>query len=334
MEYNFLGKTNLQVSKICLGTMHFGKLTDEKEAFCIMDKALDLGINFFDTANIYGRPRGESEIIIGNWFQKHKKRNKVVLATKGYQGMDVDKGTMYPNEGHLTSALKVRRDIEGSMKRLQTDHIELYQTHHIDRRVSVEEFWNAFDKIIEKDYATYIGTSNFPGWALTKFQAAAKQRGKIGIASEQHMYNLLCRYPELEVLPAALDNGIGVLPYMPLSGGLLTGKTITSAGERTNEVAVEYGIDYEKNERIIAFNKLCAEMGEKPATVATAWVLANPAVSSVIIGVRTLKHLDEVERMSTLKLDESMIKTLNDMFPISEGRKLKNNLPIPECYAW
>ncbi|MFI3214878.1 MAG: aldo/keto reductase [Eubacteriales bacterium] len=332
MRYDFLGKSNLEVSKVCLGTMHFGNRTPDDEAFKIMDKALDMGINFFDTANVYGSPKGRTEEVIGNWFAQSGKRNRVILASKSYESMHMDVAPA--NEGYGTSAYQLKRDMEASLKRLQTDHVDLYQAHHIDRRVTVEEFWNGMEKLIDRDYTTYIGTSNFPGWGLAKFQSAAMQRGNIGIVSEQTMYNLLCRYPEMEVIPAAMEYGIGLLPYMPLAGGLLTGKTSATAGFRTNQVAGEYNISYEEDNAIAKFNKFCAEIGEKPANVAGAWVLANPAVSSVVVGVRTLEQLDDLERMSELILDKEAIDTLNDIFPISQGRVLRNNLPTPECYAW
>ncbi len=333
MRYSFLGKSNLEVSKVCLGTMHFGNRTPDEEAFKIMDKAIDMGINFFDTANVYGEPHGRTEEVIGNWFEKSGKRDKVILATKSYNCM-TDPATAYPNEIYGISAYRLKRDMEASLKRLKTDHVELYQLHHLDRDITVEEFWNGMEKLIEKDYTTYIGTSNFAGWALAKFQMAATSRGKLGLVSEQTMYNLLCRYPELEVIPAAMDFGIGLIPYMPLAGGLLCGKTATTAGFRTNQVAGEYGISYETNDMIMEFKKFCAELGEKESVVSGAWVIANPAVSSVIVGVRTLEQLEDLARMGELALDQSSVNRLNEIFPIHKGRVLRNNQPTPECYAW
>src|SRR5579862_4327107 len=224
MQYTNLGRSNMTVSKICLGTMHFGNYTTEKESFEIMDKALEMGINFFDTANRYGGKSGvgATEEIIGRWFkQGGGRRDKVVLATKVYGPMG-EPGV--PNEEAGISSYKVRKHAADSLRRLQTDHIDLYQIHHIDRRISLEEFWTTFNRLIDCGDVLYMGTSNFPGWGLAKYQMDAWHRGIVGFISEQPQYNLLNRYPELEVIPAAREFGIGIIPYMPLAGGLLTGK--------------------------------------------------------------------------------------------------------------
>ena len=242
MKYTKLGRSNLEVSRVCLGTMHFGNRTSEEEAFKIMDRALEMGINFFDTANVYGGRgnQGLSEEIIGRWFKARPgARDQVVLATKVYGAMN-DSGL--PNTGGGISSYKVRMHAANSLRRLQTDRIDLYQVHHIDTTISVEEFWGTFENLINHGDVLYIGTSNFPGWGLAKFQLHAWNRGQVGIISEQSMYNLLCRAPELEVLPAALEFGIGVIPYMPLAGGILTGKLRAEEGSRTNQVENEYGI--------------------------------------------------------------------------------------------
>ena len=225
MEYNKLGRSTMNVSKICLGTMHFGPKASEEESHQILDKALEMGINFIDTANVYGgsEGRGRSEEIIGSWFAARPDvRDQVVLATKVYGPMG-EPGT--PNEEGGFSAYKVRKHLAGSLRRLQTDHIDLYQTHHIDESVSAEEFWGTYEKIVAQGDVLYAGSSNFSGWGLAKAQTQAWQRGFVGFISEQTQYNLLSRVPEMEVLPAAQDFGIGVIVYMPLGGGLLTGKT-------------------------------------------------------------------------------------------------------------
>lgn len=197
MKYSYLGKSGLKVSQLCLGTMNFGPETEEKEAFRIMDAALDAGINFFDTANVYGGQdrRGWTEEIIGRWFQQGGgRREKVVLATKVYNDMfDEQDG---PNSGSGLSAYKIRRHFEGSLRRLQTDHIELYQMHHIDRNVSWDELWGAFEILVSQGKADYIGSSNFAGWHIAAAQAKAKERHFLGLVSEQHLYNLLERTPE------------------------------------------------------------------------------------------------------------------------------------------
>jgi aryl-alcohol dehydrogenase-like predicted oxidoreductase len=334
MRYTNLGKSNLKVSCICLGTMHFGNRTSGEEAFKIMDRALDMGINFWDTANVYSGPgklRGTTEAIIGRYFQARKgSRDRVVLATKVNGPMeDVDD----PNFDRGISAYKVRKHVNDSLTRLQTDHIDLYQVHHFDRSITVEEFWGMFDKLVADGKVLYMGSSNFPGWGLAKFQAAALQRGSLGLISEQTMYSLLCRWPELEVLPAALDLGIGVIPYMPLAGGILTTKVQSEASSRTASVENEYGITV-GSEQIKTFQTLCSDLGESPVAVAIAWTLAQPAISSAIVGIRKLSHLDEMERASELVLGEETLEKLNELFDTNKGRPIRKSQPAPEAYAW
>ena len=333
MKYTKLGKSNLTVSRVCIGTMHFGPRTTEQEAFRIMDKALDMGINFFDTANVYGgEEKGRSETIIGNWFQQNStNRDRVVLATKVYGNM---KDVSIPNEGPGISAYKVRKHVEASLKRLQTDHIDLYQVHHIDRRITPEEFWGTFDRLIDDGKVLYMGSSNYPGWGLAKFQMQALQRGSLGFVSEQTMFSLLCRYPELEVFPAALDFGIGVIPYMPLAGGLLTGKMKAKAGSRTSDVEREYGISLgESNQQMADFSALCQEIGEQEHVVAIAWTLSHAAVASPIIGVRTEGHLDGLDRAAELVLEPAVLAKLDYIFSPNKGRPLRVG-QAPEAYAW
>ena len=332
MQYSKLGRSNLTVSKICLGTMHFGPVTPEDEAFRIMDRALEMGINFFDTANVYGRKvhSGLTEEIIGRWFsQGGGRRDQVVLATKVY-GFMMDSPP--PNEGSGISAYKVRKHAADSLRRLQTDHIDLYQVHHIDKRITLEEFWNPFDRLINAGDVLYMGTSNFPGWGLAKFQMAARQRGMTGFVSEQAQYNLLSRYPELEVIPAAADFGIGVIPYMPLAGGLLTGKKAAVTGSRTQAVENEYGISL-GDDQFAAYTSFCREIGESEHVVAIAWTLNNPAVSSAIVGVRTVAHLDGLERAAELTFTPEQLARLDDIFHITKGRPLGSG-PAPEAFAW
>ncbi len=314
--------------------MHFGPAADQKESFAIMDRALDAGINFFDTADIYGGANGwgRSEEIIGNWLsQGNDRREKIVLATKVYWG---PREIEWPNSEVGISGYKVRRHADGSLQRLKTDHIDLYQVHHIDRRVTQEEFWGSFERLHTQGKITYMGSSNFSGWGLTKFQSGAMQRGFPGFVSEQTMYNLFCRYSELEVIPAAYDAGIGILAYMPLSGGLLTGKRKARENSRSAFVEQEYGISLEDNEMLDRFSRLCKEVGEPEYVVAIAWVLANPAVSSAIVGIRKVEHLEGVLRAGELELDRDIIEKLNSIFEISKGRVLRNNRPSPEAYAW
>lgn len=330
MKYTRLGKSNLEVSQVCLGTMHFGSRNTEEESFKIMDKALDMGINFFDTANVYS-DKGKSEEIIGRWMKARGTRDHIVLATKVYNSMG---DGHLPNHGAGISAYKVRKHAEGSLRRLQTDRIDLYQVHHIDRTVTPEEFWGTFERLINDGKVLYMGSSNFPGWGLATHQLSAVQRGSMGFISEQSMYNLLCRYPELEVLPAAEALGIGLIPYMPLAGGLLTGKKQSVEGSRTSQVEGEYGIALgESNNQMNEFSKLCAELGEKEHVVAIAWTLAQPAVASPIVGVRTVGHLDGLDRAAELELSAETLAQLDVIFDPNKGRPLRLG-QAPEAYAW
>jgi aryl-alcohol dehydrogenase-like predicted oxidoreductase len=321
----------MTVSKICLGTMHFGPKATEEESFRIMDRALEMGINFFDTANVYG-DKGRSEEIIGNWFSKRKgSRDRVVLATKVFGNMADPK---IPNEAGGVSLYKVRKHCAGSLHRLQTDHIDLYQVHHIDRSISGEEWWGMFEKLVADGDILYVGTSNFPGWGLVKFQMLAWQRGFMGIISEQTQYNLLNRIPELEVLPASREFGIGILAYMPMAGGLLTGKLHAPDGSRTSDLEKEYNMSLgEDNQQLMSFSKLCREIGEKEHIVATAWTLMRPEVHSAIVGIRTVEQLDGLERAAELELSPEVMARLDDLFDINHGRPLQKG-PAPEAYAW
>lgn len=331
MKYTKLGRSNMTVSKVCLGTMHFGTRATEAESFKIMDRALELGINFFDTANVYGN-KGGTETIIGKWFkQRAENRDRVVLATKVFGPME---DPNIPNAERGVSLYKVRKHCADSLRRLQTDHIDLYQVHHIDRSISGEEWWGMFEKLVADGDILYVGTSNFPGWGLAKFQMLAWQRGFMGLISEQTQYNLLNRIPELEVLPAGKEFGIGILAYMPLAGGLLTGKLTAPAGSRTSDVEKEYHMNLgDHNQQLVDFSKLCHDLGEKEHIVATAWTLAHPEVHSAIVGIRKVEQLDGIERAAELELGADVIAGLDEIFDINHGRPLQKG-PAPEAYSW
>ncbi|WEK55792.1 MAG: aldo/keto reductase [Candidatus Cohnella colombiensis] len=326
MKYTSLGRSGLKVSNLCLGTMNFGVDTEEQEAFKIMDAALDAGINFFDTANIYGwgENAGKTEEIIGRWFaQGGGRREKVVLATKFYGDMhDPLDG---PNRKEGLSAYKLRRHIEGSLKRLQTDHIELYQMHHVDRNCSWDELWEAFNVALYQGKIGYVGSSNFAGRDLVKAQYEAKSHQMLGLVCEQHKYSLLCRLPELEVLPAAEELGIGVIAWSPLDGGLLSGnalKPVEGSKRANNPERVE-----KHRTQLVQFEALCRELGESEANVALAWTLVQPAMTAPIIGPRTLEQLTNALRVVDIVLDESTLKRLDEIFP-GPGKS------APEAYAW
>jgi aryl-alcohol dehydrogenase-like predicted oxidoreductase len=326
MEYTFLGRSGMRVSRMCLGTFNFGTVTDEKEAFRIMDAACDAGINFFDTANHYPDfvNCGTTESIIGRWLaQGGGRREKTIIATKVYQRMmDPLDG---PNNNRGLSAYKIRRHVEGSLQRLQTDHIELYQMHHIDWRTSCDEIWEAFQILKQQGKIGYVGSSNFAGWHIAVAQAAAKEKGIMGLVSEQHKYSLMCRTAELEVLPSAQAHGVGILTYLPLAGGLLAGNVFSpDKGSRRAEQAGE--IEAHKD-KLIAFSELCKELGEKEANVAMAWLLAQPAVTSVITGPRTVAHIEGSADVPDIELEDDAVTRLKQIFPGPTG-------PAPEAYAW
>lgn len=323
MDYVNLGRTGLKVSRLCLGTMNFGPETSEEDSFKIMDHALEYGINFFDTANVYGWKLGEgvTEKIIGRWLaQGGGRREKIVLATKVYGRMGD-----WPNERGL-SAYHIIRACEDSLRRLQTDHIDLYQMHHIDLQTPWDEIWQAMEVLVQQGKVLYVGSSNFAGWHIAKAQGEASKRNFLGLVSEQSLYNLNARTIELEVIPACRDFGLGLLPWSPLAGGLLAGvlqkiKEGRRASERIQKEISKY------RGRIEAYEALCKEMGEKPADVALAWLLHNPDVTSPIIGPRTNEQLSGSLRALDIHLTEEILETLDEIFPGPGGE-------APQAYAW
>jgi aryl-alcohol dehydrogenase-like predicted oxidoreductase len=323
MDYVHLGRLGLLVSPLCLGTMNFGPQTDEADSHTIMDRALELGINFFDTANVYGRQvgRGVTEQIVGRWFAGDKgRREKVVIATKVY-GMMGD----WPNEGRL-SARHIRRACEESLKRLQTDHVDLYQMHHVDRDALWDEIWQAMEQLVREGKVLYVGSSNFAGWHIATAQQEAARRHFLGLVSEQCHYNLMARSTELEVLPACEAYGLGVIPWSPLAGGLLGGALRKAAEGRRAGHDARRRIERHR-ERLERWEKLCADLGEEPANVALAWLLAQPAVTAPIIGPRTMEQLDGAMRAVQIDLDDDTLTELDGIFPGPGG-------PAPEAYAW
>ncbi|GAA3014147.1 aldo/keto reductase [Kitasatospora albolonga] len=324
MEYTQLGRTGLSVSRLCLGTMNFGPHTTEPDSHTIMDTAHEVGINFFDTANVYGGPghRGRTEEILGSWFaQGGGRREKTVLATKLY-GQTGD----WPNEGRL-SALHVRRAVEDSLRRLGTDHIDLYQMHHVDRATPWEEIWQAMEVLVAQGKILYVGSSNFGGWHLAQAQEAAKARHFLGLVSEQSVYNLAVRTVELEVAPAAEHYGIGLIPWSPLFSGILGG-VLRKEREGVRRLADGWVADEvaKRREQLEAYEDFAAELGEEPGDIALAWLLSRPAVTAPIVGPRTLDQLHAAVRALDLTLDQKSLDRLDEIFP---GFK-----PAPEAYAW
>lgn len=326
MEYTHLGRTGLKVSRLCLGTMNFGPFAREADSFAIMDKALEAGINFFDTANVYGRVKGEgvTEQIIGRWLaQGGGRREKIVLATKVYGAMS-SVGD-WPNESKL-SAYHIRRACDESLRRIKTDHIDLYQMHHIDRETPWDEIWQAMETLVRQGKVVYVGSSNFAGWNIAQAQAEAKARHFMGLVSEQSLYNLNARTIELEVIPSCQAYGLGLIPWSPLGGGLLGGALKKAAEGRRAAEQIQKAI--EKNRaKLEAYEALCQDMSEQPADVALAWLLHNPVVTAPIIGPRTIEQLQSALRAVELKLSDGILKKLDEIFPGPGGQ-------APEAYAW
>ncbi|MCH8299566.1 MAG: aldo/keto reductase [Candidatus Marinimicrobia bacterium] len=324
MEYTKLGRSGLTVSRLCLGTMNFGPYADEKESHEIMDKALELGINFFDTADVYGWEMGEglTEKIIGSWLSKGDgRRESIILATKVYGQMGNAPNERGLSKYHIISAC------EESLTRLQTDRIDLYQMHHVERTTPYEEIWEAMEQLVREGKVLYVGSSNFAGWDIAKAQGDANKRNFMGLISEQHKYSLSCRLPELEVLPSSFDHGIGVIPWSPLDGGILGGKALdpekkSRSIDKMQKTKIE---KYRSNiEQYYAF---CEELGESPADVAIAWLLQNEAVAAPIIGPRNEKQLVGITKSVEIKLSVETLKKLDEIWPGPGGS-------APEAYSW
>ncbi|MGN7799870.1 aldo/keto reductase [Leifsonia sp. 22587] len=323
MEYTHLGRSGLKVSRLVLGTMNFGPQTTEEDSHRIMDAAHDAGINYFDTANVYGqhKGRGATETIVGNWFaQGGGRREKTVIATKLYGDMGD-----WPNENRL-SALNIRRALDASLKRLQTDYIDIYQFHHVDRDTPWDEIWQGIETAIAQGKILYAGSSNFAGWHIATAQAEARRRNLLGLVSEQSIYNLLTRQIELEVLPAAQANGVGVIAWSPLHGGLLGG-VVRKQNEGKRRLEGRAAETLEKHrDAIEAYEDFAAELGHEPGDLALAWLLTRPGVTGPIIGPRTQEQLDGGLRALEITLDDDALARLDEIFP---GHKT-----APEDYAW
>jgi aryl-alcohol dehydrogenase-like predicted oxidoreductase len=322
MDYVHLGRAGVRVSRLCLGTMNFGPLTTEPVSHRIMDRALEHGINFFDTANVYGWKLGEgiTEQIVGRWLAQAGRREKVILATKVYGRMGE-----WPNQARL-SALHIRRACEDSLRRLRTDYIDLYQMHHVDREAPWDEIWQAMEQLYREGKILYVGSSNFAGWHIAQAQEIAHRRHFLGLVSEQCLYSLNDRLVELEVIPASMSYGIGVIPYSPLAGGLLAGVLQKQTEGRRAEPETQKEIEKHRV-KIEAYEALCRELKEKPGDVALAWVLQQPGVTAPIIGPRTLEHLDGAVKALELRLGRETLKRLDEIFPGAGGA-------APEAFAW
>ncbi|MFG3188254.1 aldo/keto reductase [Streptomyces omiyaensis] len=283
----------------------------------------------FGTANVYGwgDDKGRTEEIIGSWFaQGGGRRDRTVIATKVYGNMGPD-GAAWPNHDKI-SALNIRRAVEASLKRLGTDYIDVYQFHHVDRATPFDEVWQAIDVLIGQGKILYAGSSNFPGYKIAQANEAAARRGMVGLVSEQCLYNLYERRAEMEVVPAAQEYGLGVIPWSPLHGGLLGGvlKKETEGRRRTEGRAAQTLADPAKRAQFQAYEDLLEKHGLAPGEVGLAWLLTRPGVTGPIVGPRTPEQLAGALRALELELSDELLAELDEIFP-GPG-------PTPEAFAW
>ena len=327
MQYAHLGRSGLQVSRIGLGTMSFGFTADEPASSAIMDAAIDAGVNLFDTADVYGglqtpdmeKGYGISEEIIGRWLRRTGRRDEIVLASKVYQPMGLG-----PNDRRL-SAYRIRRACEASLRRLQTDHIDLYQMHHVDRATPWEEIWQAMERLVREGKISYVGSSNFAAWDVALAQCAASARHFMGLTCEQSLYNLAVRTVELELIPALRSLGIGLIPYSPLHAGLLAGVLGTATEGGIFDDSTQQRIQAHRNQ-LEAYERLCRKLGAKPVDVALAWLLRNPVVSTTIVGATTIEELQSDLGALSMQLDTEVAERLDQIWP-GPGE-------APQAYAW
>ena len=326
MTYGHLGRSGLLVSQVGLGTMNFGFTVDEPSSFAVMDAAVDAGINFFDTADVYGGPQspdmkkgyGISEETVGRWLRRSGHRDDIVLATKVYQPMGLG-----PNDRRL-SAYHIRRACEASLRRLQTDHIDLYQMHHVDRATPWEEIWQAMEQLVREGKISYVGSSNFAGWDVALAQCAASARHFMGLICEQSLYHLANRAVEQELIPALRFLGVGLIPYSPLHAGLLAGAAEAAAEGRVDE-SMQQRLEAQRHQ-VEAYEQLCRELGAKPAEVALAWLLRNPVVSTTIVGALSIEELRVDLGALSVQLDAAAVERLDQIWP-GPGE-------APQAYAW
>jgi aryl-alcohol dehydrogenase-like predicted oxidoreductase len=322
MDYKHLGRSGLAVSRLCLGTMNFGSRTEESDSHAIMDRALAEGVNFFDTANVYGGEagKGRTEEVVGSWFaQGAERREKTVLATKVYGNM-----SDWPNDTFL-SARNIVRACEASLRRLQTDWIDLYQFHHVDLRSPWDEIWQACETLVNQGKVLYVGSSNHAAWQIAAANEAAARRHFQGLVSEQSHYNLLTRHVELEVLPAAQHYGVGIIPWSPLAGGLLAGVLEETEGGRRNDERTRKRVE-KLRPQLERYEAFCREIGAAPADVGVAWLLHQKGVTAPIIGPRTMEQFEGGLRALELTLDAGQLARLDEIFPGYEA--------APMEYAW
>jgi aryl-alcohol dehydrogenase-like predicted oxidoreductase len=319
MQHTRLGRTGLQVSRLCLGTMTFGFQCDERTSHAILDRAAEGGITFLDTADVYPiggslETVGRTEEIIGRWFQG--RRSNFILATKCF-------GQVGPNRWDVGNSRKHILDaVEGSLRRLQTDYIDLYQLHGPDPRTPIDETLRALEDVVRSGKVRYVGCSNFMAYQLARAIGRSEAMGVVRFDSVQPRYNLLFREIERELLPLCAEDGVGVIPYNPLAGGLLTGKhnpeagpeegsrfTLGSAAERYQDRYWHEGM-FETVEQI---RPIAQEVGMTMPQLAVAWVAANPTITAPIIGASRPEQLDDTLKAVETPLPAEVKSRLDDL---------------------
>jgi aryl-alcohol dehydrogenase-like predicted oxidoreductase len=317
MQYVRFGNTGLKVSKICLGTMTYGHPNErwpwalnEAESIPFIKKALALGINFFDTADIYSY--GASETVLGNALKMFAKRHEVVIATKVFNPMSAD-----PNDGGL-SRKHILHSIDASLKRLQTDYVDLYQIHRWDYQTPIEETMEALHDVVKAGKARYIGASSMFAWQFAKALFTADIHGWTRFVSMQPHYNLIYREEEREMLPLCRDQKIAVIPWSPLARGLLTGKRSKERNETLRAQTDEYGKKlYQKDSDFViaqAVNNIAEKRGLPPAQIALAWVLSKPDITAPIIGASKPGHLEDAVAALQVTLSADEINQLETLY--------------------
>jgi aryl-alcohol dehydrogenase-like predicted oxidoreductase len=326
MDYRYLGTTGIQVSKLCLGTENFGPRTSEADSFEIIDCALENGINIIDTANFYGTEqpddyserRGQSEVILGKALKRNQLRDKVFISTKV-------RGPMWPGpNGEGASRWHILRAVEDSLRRLQTDYIDLYQIHWPDPNVPIEETLRALDDLIHSGKVRYIGSNNFHAWQLVEAFWASEKYCLNRFVSEQTFYSIVGRKNERELLPMARKYQLGIMVWSPLFGGFLTGKyrrgQTMPQGSRLSDERSERSwprsyLGDKAYDLIEKLDKLAARKGCTMAQFSIAWVLAQPGITSVLIGPRTLQHLKEYIGAIDVQITDEDRRTIDALVP-------------------
>jgi aryl-alcohol dehydrogenase-like predicted oxidoreductase len=314
MKYRNLGRTGLQVSELCLGTMQFGWTTDEATGFEVMDAFVEAGGNFIDTADVYSwwaenNPGGVSEQIIGRWMKDRSNRQEIVLATKV-------RGKMWegPN-GEGLSRTHIMRAVEDSLRRLDTDYIDLYQTHWFDMQTAIDETLRALDDLIRQGVVRHIGASNYPAWRLMEALWSAEGHGTARYDSLQPHYNIARRDEfERELMEVCTAYEIGVIPYSPLAGGFLTGKyDRDEVPESARADGAKKKYFNEKGWRVLdAVREVAEEAGTVPAAVALGWLLSQSVVTSPIIGANSVEQLKDSLAVVELSLSDGQVEKLNE----------------------